>query len=46
MQDFQEHDWKSFYGDVKEPIPVDTPEPRGRDVDLRSYVDSDHMGIS
>ena len=41
---FQEHDWKSFYGDVKEPIPVDAPEPRGKEVDLRLYVDSDHAG--
>lgn len=41
---FMEHDWKSFYGDVKEPIPVDMPKPRGKEVDIRLYVDSDHAG--
>ena len=44
MQDFQEHDWKSFYEDIKELIPVDAPEPCRKDVDLRLYVDSDHAG--
>ena len=40
---FQEnHEWKSFYGDVKEAIPLNAPEPRGKEVDLRLFVDSDH----
>lgn len=39
---FQHHDWEEFYGDVKEAIPLDAPEPRGNCVDLRMYVDSDH----
>jgi hypothetical protein len=41
---FQKHDWKSFYGDVTEAIPPDCPEPRGKEVDIRMYVDSDHAG--
>jgi len=42
--DFKECEWKSFYGDVAEAIPVDMPEPRGKEVDLRLFVDSDHAG--
>ena len=37
-------DWKSFHGNVEEPTPSNAPEPRGKDVDLRLYVDSDHAG--
>ena len=33
-----------MYGDVKEAIPPNAPTPRGKDVDLRLYVDSDHAG--
>ena len=41
---FPEFEWVRFYGDVKEPIPMDAPEERGKEVDLRLYVDSDHAG--
>ena len=41
---FMDHDWKSFYGDVREAIPENAPEPRGKEVDLRLYCDSDHAG--
>ena len=44
MAAFKECDWKQFYGDVKEAIPSNAPEPRGKEVDLRMYVDSDHAG--
>jgi hypothetical protein len=44
MSVFQEHDWTNFYGNVKEAIPPDRPNPRGKEVDLRMYVDSDHAG--
>jgi hypothetical protein len=44
MSDFKQCDWKNFYGNVKEAIPPDAPEPRGKDVDLRLYCDSDHAG--
>ena len=40
----EEQSWKDFYGDVKEAIPEDMPEPRGKSVDLRMFVDSDHAG--
>jgi hypothetical protein len=36
--------WKSMYGDVKEMIPSDAPVYRGKEVDLRLFVDSDHAG--
>jgi hypothetical protein len=36
--------WKSMYGDVKEMIPPDAPVPRGKEVDLRLFVDYDHAG--
>ena len=29
---FPKHDWKKFYGDVKEAIPPDMPEPLGKEV--------------
>ena len=35
-------DWDNAYGDVKEELPPDMPEPLGKDVDLRLYVDSSH----
>ena len=44
LQDFIGCDWKQYYGDVAEAIPPDAPKPRGKDVDLRMYVDSDHAG--
>jgi hypothetical protein len=44
MGTFIKTDWKSMYGDVKEIIPSDAPVPRGKEVDLRLFVDSDHAG--
>ena len=41
---FMEHDWTHFYGDIQEAIPPDAPEPRGKEFDIRMYVDSDHAG--
>ena len=37
-------DWKNFYGEVKEAIPPNAPEPRGKEIELRMFVDSDHAG--
>ena len=31
-----------MYGDVKEAIPKNCPNPLGREVDIRMFVDSDH----
>ena len=42
--DFKECDWKEFYKGAEEPIPPNAPEPRGKDIDLTLYVDSDHAG--
>ena len=44
MTVFKPNDWKQFYGNVEEAIPSNTPEPRGKDVDLRMYCDSNHAG--
>jgi hypothetical protein len=42
MGTFIKTDWKYMYGDVKEIIPSDAPVSRGKEVDLRLFVDSDH----
>jgi hypothetical protein len=44
MQSFKECEWKTFYGDVQEAIPTNAPTPRGKEVDVRLFVDSDHAG--
>jgi hypothetical protein len=44
MGTFIKTDWKSMYGDTKEMLPSDAPIPRGKEVDLRLFVDSDHAG--
>jgi hypothetical protein len=44
MGTFIKTDWKSMYGDVKEMIHSDAPIPRGKEVDLRLFVDSGHAG--
>ena len=43
---FKPNDWKSFYGNVKESIPSNAPELRGKDVDVQLYVDSDHAKVA
>jgi hypothetical protein len=45
MGTFIKTDWKSMYGDAKEIIPSDDPFPRGKEVDLRLFVDYDHAGV-
>ena len=37
-------EWKIFYGDVTKAIPPNAPDPRGKSVDLRMWVASDHAG--
>jgi hypothetical protein len=44
MGTFIKTDWKSMYGDAKEIIPSDVPVSRGKEVDMRLFVDSDHAG--
>jgi hypothetical protein len=38
------HDWTDFYGDVVEAIPPNAPEPLGKEVIVRCFVDADHAG--
>jgi hypothetical protein len=46
MSAFKECEWKEFYGEAKEPLPPNMPEPCGKEVDCRLYVDSDHSVIN
>ena len=39
-----QYDWKDFYGDVKELIPPDLPEARGKPIQTTAHADSDHAG--
>ena len=41
---FQECDWKELYGDVRDAIPSNAPEPCGKSVHIWMYVDSNHAG--
>ena len=42
MSSFTEHSWTNFYGEVEEAVPPNAPKARGKEVDIRLYVDSDH----
>jgi hypothetical protein len=42
MEQFPQFNWTKLYGDVEEAIPVDMPEPLGKDVDVRMMCDTDH----
>jgi hypothetical protein len=44
MGQFPQHNWTEFYGNVKEAIPLDMPEPLGKDIDVHMMCDSDHAG--
>ena len=35
-------DWAEFYRDVEEELPPKTPEPRGKDVSIYSFVNDNH----
>jgi hypothetical protein len=41
---FKECNWKQFYGEAEEAVPSNAPEPQGKKVHLRMYVNSDHAG--
>jgi hypothetical protein len=41
---FLKQDWMEFYRDTKEPIPPNTPEPRGKSVMVSCFVDANHAG--
>ena len=42
MRTFHQADWAEFYGEVKEAIPDNAPQPRRKPIILRAFVDSDH----
>ena len=42
MSVFHHADWTDFSGDVKEAIPDNATEPRGKPIILRAFLDSDH----
>ena len=35
-------DWTDFYGNVKEAIPLNVPEPRGKPVQSTCFIYADH----
>jgi hypothetical protein len=37
-------DWKTFYGNVKESLPVDAPQPHSKEMVIRCFVDAGHAG--
>ncbi len=41
-EDFPEHDWTDFYGDISEEIPPGAPEPRGMPVQINAFIDASH----
>jgi len=44
MNDFKIYNWKQFYGECEEPLLPNAPMPRGKEVDIRMFVVSDHAG--
>ena len=41
---FQECDWTDFYEVAVEAIPPNAPWPKGKEVDLHMFVESNHAG--
>ena len=41
---FRSQDWRDFYGDTKEELPPDMPEPLREPVKMTAFIDSDHAG--
>jgi hypothetical protein len=41
---FVKADWKDFYGDMKEVIPLNAPELRGNYVQVSAFIDANHAG--
>ena len=39
---FVEQNWEEFYPGIKEELPPDMPEPKGKPVRITVYVDADH----
>ena len=43
-QKFIAQDWRDFYPDSKEDIPLDMPKALGNSVQINKFVDADHAG--
>jgi hypothetical protein len=43
-ESFAEYDWTEFYKYADEPEPPNMPTPRGRQMTIHTFVDSDHAG--
>ena len=41
---FPKHDWTKVYGNIKEAMPPDIPEPLIKEVVMRCFVDADRAG--
>ena len=41
---FSPVDWRAFYPDAKEALPLNAPEPRGKPMTMTCFVDADHAG--
>ena len=37
-------DWSGYYPHVKEAIPPNAPKPLGKEMQMTSYIDTDHVG--
>ena len=46
MDYFKRHNWKKFYGDVRESIPTNTPRLIGKEFIIHAFVDADFAGDS
>ncbi len=44
VEKFPQYNWTKFYRNIEEAIPVDMPEPLGKDIDVCMMPDSDHAG--
>ena len=42
MRSFHKADWTDVYGDISEVVPNNAPEPRGKEIELCVFVNSDH----
>jgi len=44
FNDFDRQEWKDFYYDAREEVPIRMPEPLGNPVQMFAYVDANHAG--
>jgi hypothetical protein len=44
ITDEVEFNWTEFYPDAHEDVPLNAPEPRGKEVQMIVFMDADHAG--